>query len=68
MTRPPQPIHYLTRPQIAALLGVARQTVDRYHLPPPDSTHGAAKEPGWLPATIDRWDAGRPSRQGKASK
>jgi len=67
MTRPiPRtPRVYLTRPEIATRLGIKRQSLDGLKLPAPDATVG--RLPGWLPGTIDRWDAGRPSRQGKAS-
>jgi len=63
MTRPHPPIRYLSRPEVATRIGVQRATIARYRLPPPDAYLG--RLPGWLPATIDRWDAGRPSRQGK---
>jgi len=66
MTRTPTPRRYLSRPEVAAHLNVARGTLNRYHLPPPDAFVGAL--PGWKVETIDRWDAARPSRQGKASK
>jgi len=70
MTRPiPRtPRVHLTRPQVAARLNIKRQSLDGLRLPPPDATDETGRLPMWLPATIDRWDAGRPSRQGKASK
>ena len=63
MTRPlpHTPRVYLSRPQVAARLGLARGTLNRYRLPPPDAMVGTL--PGWLPATIDRWDSQRPSKR-----
>ena len=51
---------YLSRPEVAERLGVLRQTVGRYRLPPPDVYVGEL--PGWAPATIDAWNAARPGR------
>ena len=69
MTRPlpHTPRRYLTRPQFAARINVQRRTLDRYRLPPPDATDETGRLRLWLPATIDRWDAGRPSKR-KAEK
>ncbi len=55
---------YLTAQEIADRFGWKLETVHRYRhngtLPPPDRMFG--RTPVWKPATIDRWDAGRPGR------
>lgn len=53
-------IEYLSRTGVAQRIGVKRGTVDRYKLPPADAVIGDRK--GWLPSTIDRWNAARPGR------
>jgi predicted DNA-binding transcriptional regulator AlpA len=53
-------IRYLSRPQIAERIGVKRDTLNKYQLPKPDAL--IADLPGWLPATIDAWQATRPGR------
>ena len=65
MTRPlpHTPRRYLSRPQVAARLGLARGTLNRYRLPPPDATDETGRLRLWLPATIDRWDSQRPSKR-----
>lgn len=50
---------YLSRPQVAERIGVARYTLNRYTLPPADVRVGVL--PGWSEATIDAWNAARPS-------
>ncbi|WP_119696783.1 helix-turn-helix domain-containing protein [Microbacterium halotolerans] len=49
---------YLSRKQVAERIGVAQTTLSRYKLPDPDATIGDIR--GWLPETIDTWNAGRP--------
>lgn len=51
-------VQYLSRPGVAARIGVKPDTLKRYKLPPPDGMVG--KLPGWLPETIDAWNAARP--------
>lgn len=57
--------------QVAARLGVEPSTLSRYKLPPPDATIGPVNDDGtlprgtirgWLPTTIDEWNANRPGR------
>lgn len=55
------PARYLSRPEVAARIGVKPDTLNRYLLPPADAQIGA-RQLGWLPETIDAWNAARPSR------
>lgn len=59
-------IHYLSRPEVAARIGVKPDTLNRYKLPEPDAQIGA-RQVGWLPETIDAWNAARP-RKSRVSK
>ena len=49
---------YLGVKQVAEYLGVANAAV--YDLPEPDVRIGRTR--GWLPSTIDEWNAKRPGR------
>ena len=49
---------YLGIKQVSARLGVANAA--SYDLPEPDVMIGRTR--GWLPETIDRWNAARPGR------
>ncbi|QEU11261.1 putative transcriptional regulator [Mycobacteroides abscessus subsp. abscessus] len=53
---------YLSRTDVAERIGVQVATLSRYRLPEPDAQIGILKRPtsGWLPETIDRWNAERP--------
>lgn len=51
-------IHYLSRSEVAERIGVKPSTLNRYRLPEPDAFVGRAR--GWLPETIDAWNAARP--------
>ena len=51
---------YLSRSEVAARIGVKPDTLGRYKLPEPDAMIGSVR--GWLPATIDKWHAGRRPR------
>ncbi|MFT4258964.1 helix-turn-helix transcriptional regulator [Microbacterium sp.] len=53
-------IRYLTSAELAERIGVAPDTVRRYKLPEPDAMIGRTR--GWLPETVDAWNAGRPGR------
>lgn len=53
-------VQFLSRPQVAARIGVRRETLNKYTLPEPDAMVGGL--PGWLPETIDSWQATRPGR------
>lgn len=57
------PVRYLSRPEVAARIGVKPDTLNRYKLPDPDAQIGA-RQLGWLPATIDAWNAARPGTRG----
>lgn len=51
---------YLSRAEFAARVGLAVGTLSRYKLPEPDALVGTTR--GWLPATVDAWQAARPGR------
>ncbi len=51
-------IRYLSRAEVAERINVRPATLARYELPEPDAMLG--KYRGWLPETIDRWNAQRP--------
>lgn len=53
-------IRYLTRGEFAERIGVKSDTLKRYNLPKPDAIVGTMR--GWLPETIDKWNASRPGR------
>lgn len=67
----PAPLAYLSRGQVAQRIGVESGTLSRYKLPPPDVVIGPVDDDGsiprgtvrgWLPETIDEWNATRPGR------
>ena len=58
-------IRYLSRPEVAERIGVKPDTLNRYKLPEADAQIGA-RQLGWLPSTIDAWNAARPGRRGPA--
>jgi len=51
---------YLSAAEFAERIGVAVGTLSRYKLPEPDAMIG--KYRGWLPETVDAWNAARPGR------
>lgn len=51
-------IEYLSAGQFAERIGVKRNTLFRYKLPPPDAMIGKTR--GWLEKTIDDWQERRP--------
>ena len=53
-------VRYLSRAEVAQRIGVAPSTLSRYKLPSPDAVVGDVR--GWLPETIDAWNAARPGR------
>lgn len=66
------PKHYLNRNQLEDRVGLARGAGARMELPEEDVTVGPINPDGtlprgtvrgWLPATIDAWDAERPKRK-----
>ena len=58
MTRPRR--RYLSRPEVAARIGVQRASLRLDTMPAPDAMVGS--RPGWLPGTVDAWDAVRRKR------
>lgn len=53
-------IVYLSAAEVAERIGVKPDTLKRYVLPEPDAMIGRYR--GWLPETIDAWNAARPGR------
>lgn len=62
---------YLSRVQVAERIGVQAGALSRYKLPEPDVIIGPVNDDGtiprgsvrgWLPETIDKWNASRPGR------
>lgn len=55
---------YLSRSEFAQRIGVKTGTLARYKIPEPDVIIGSGPRPtfGWLPETIDEWNAHRPGR------
>jgi hypothetical protein len=51
---------YLSLAEFAARAGVSPDTLKNYRLPPADALIGRYR--GWLPATVDKWQAARPGR------
>lgn len=51
---------FLSRTEVAERIGVKPDTLGRYKLPEPDATIGKTR--GWLPETIDAWNAARPRK------
>lgn len=57
-------VRYLSLQDVAARIGVSRNTVQGYKLPEPDVIVGSDfnARRGWLPETIDEWNRNRPGR------
>ena len=53
-------IEYMGVPDVANRPGISTAAVSAYKLPQPDALIGRTR--GWLPETIDRWNAARPGR------
>ena len=51
---------YLSLTEVAARLGITTGALAWYKLPAPDALIGRTR--GWLPETIDEWNAARPGR------
>ena len=51
---------YLSMTEVAERLGITKGALARYRLPDPDALIGRTR--GWLPETIDAWNAARPGR------
>jgi len=56
----PEPARYLNLKEIAERIGVKQTSIGGYKLPEPDALIGDVR--GWLPETIDAWNASRPGR------
>lgn len=54
------PIRFLSRTEVAEMLGVKPDTLSRYKLPPEDALIGTTR--GWLRETIAEWMETRPGR------
>ncbi|MDH6282912.1 hypothetical protein [Prescottella agglutinans] len=66
-----RPAVYLGIAQVAERIGVTAGALSRYKLPDPDVVIGTLNDDstvargsfrGWLPDTIDEWNANRPGR------
>ena len=53
-------IEYLSVTDVSKRLGISTAAVSAYTLPQPDALIGRTR--GWLPETIDQWNAQRPGR------
>ena len=53
-------IKYLSVTDVSKRLGISTAAVSAYKLPQPDALIGRTR--GWLPETIDQWNAQRPGR------
>ncbi|MGX1773524.1 hypothetical protein ACWIGW_15535 [Nocardia brasiliensis] len=68
---------FLSRGQVAERLGVQQGALSNYKLPEPDAIIGPLNADGtvprgttrgWLPETIDEWNARRPGHGGRPRK
>lgn len=57
---------YLSASEVADRLGIDRSAISRYRMPDPDALIGKTR--GWLPETIDEWNANRPGHGGRPRK
>ncbi|WP_280499005.1 XRE family transcriptional regulator [Nocardia cyriacigeorgica] len=57
-------IKYLGMKAFAERVGLSKRTLEGYKLPPEDAVIEVGDRPvrGWLPETIDAWNARRPGR------
>ena len=53
-------VEYMSFTEVADRIGVKTGALATYKLPEPDAIIGRTR--GWLPETIDRWNASRPGR------
>lgn len=51
---------YLSLKEVGERIGTSNPAARGYHLPEPDALIGTTR--GWLPETIDAWNAARPGR------
>ena len=54
-------IKYLSVTDVSKRLGISTAAVSAYKLPQPDALIGRTR--GWLPETIDQWNAQRPDAE-----
>lgn len=59
-------IHYLSLKELAARINVQPATAAKYDLPEPDALTGEVR--GWLPETVDAWNAARPGKGAGAGR
>lgn len=59
-------IRYLTTTEFAQRLGLKDRSSLPKNLPTPDALIGTKR--GWLPETVDAWDAARPGHGGRPPK
>ncbi len=59
-------VHYLSLTEIAKQLGITPGGLSNYKLPEPDALIGKTR--GWLPETIEKWQAERPGHGGRPRK
>lgn len=52
--------HYMNMTEVAKYLNISVGALSTYKLPAPDATLGKSR--GWLPETIETWNANRPGR------
>lgn len=60
-----KPLEFLSVSQFAERIGVAERSLSKYQLPEPDAVIGdkaRRQTRGWLPETVDAWNAKRPGR------
>lgn len=66
-----RPRTYMNRAQVEEHLGLASGSLSKIKLPTPDAVTGPVNDDGslprgtvrgWLPETIDKWNASRPGR------
>lgn len=58
--------HYLSLTQLAHRVGITRGGTAHLKLPAPDVYIGNTR--GWLPETVDQWNASRPGHGGRPKK
>lgn len=56
-------IRYLSLTEVAKRLGITQGALSTLPLPEPDAVTGRTR--GWLPETIDTWNAARPGHGGR---
>lgn len=57
---------YLSVKELAERIGVKPATASTYKLPEPDALIGDVR--GWLPETVDAWNAARPGKGAGAGR